>query len=152
MDLKRRKLIINVSFIIVLFLTFAVSIVLFYLGIESAEVNDDDLLGSPSFNFGFMMAFTILYLIPTIIVELDVFYTARHFLLQKYNRTRHKDFINKCCCIISVLMMVILLVSFFSLYNIYTFQLLVEVVWIWVLCYILFRTVYYIIIKIKIRQ
>ena len=79
-----KKQIINLSFIVVLLLTLVIFNALLQANMAHSQINDD-ILGSKMDIF-----IGIVFLIPIILAEIDIFYTIKYLLLQQVknkNRT-----------------------------------------------------------------
>ena len=140
-----KKQIINLSFIVVLLLTLVIFNALLQANMAHSQINDD-ILGSKMDIF-----IGIVFLIPIILAEIDIFYTIKYLLLQQV-KNKNRTLINIISCILSILIITALLFCmflnyFFSIYI--NYNVFCILLWVWGLIYLLFRGIYFIIWRIK---
>lgn len=109
-----KKQIINLSFIVVLLLTLVIFNALLQANMAHSQINDD-ILGSKMDIF-----IGIVFLIPIILAEIDIFYTIKYLLLQQV-KNKNRTLINIISYILSILIITALLFCmflnyFFSIY------------------------------------
>lgn len=96
MNQNRKKLIVNVVFIVVLLATLVSAAVSLYFDLEQSAAEDDIGL-----SYILAPAFTLLFLIPAVVVESDVFYVVRYFMADRAKRTCGKTIMNILACALS---------------------------------------------------
>ena len=141
-----KKRIIYLSFIIVLLLTLIIFNALLQANISYSQTNDD-ILGSKMDVF-----IGIVFLIPIILAEIDIFYTIKYLLLQQLNKNKYRTLINIISCSLSIFIIIALLFCmlwdhFFSIYI--NYNIFCILLWVWGLIFLLVRGIYCIILRIK---
>lgn len=96
MKQSRKKSIVNVVFVIVLLVTLVVAAVSLYFDLKQSADEDDIGL-----SYILAPAFTLLFLIPVVMVECDVFYVVRYFMADRAKRTHSKTIMNIIACVLS---------------------------------------------------
>ncbi len=90
-----RRRVINILYVVILTITLILFAITMNCSFEQSIANDDPLGAHLTVPFG------IMFLIPILIAEFDMYYVAKYFLLDICPRTTGKTWLNAVACLLS---------------------------------------------------